>query len=167
MMPDRCTQYVSPTVGLNWLTMTCPVPAIIVRGASQSVPTASTIEFGRVVTTVPSGAPLAALNAPLAAATSDDAAPVNVMTVSDAAWPMLFIVAETVMAACAAGEDAHQISAVPSCTLERTALVHVRPPPVTPVTSVFGAQHGSGASAETNATSSVPATGVTDGLVIV
>src|SRR2546430_8451809 len=99
--------------------MTCPVPAIIVRGASQSVPTARTIEFGRVVINEPSGAPLAALVAAVAAPTSDDAAPEIASTVSDAASG-LFNVAVTVMLACAAGVNAHQISAVPSCALERT-----------------------------------------------
>ena len=65
--------------------------------------------------------------------------------------------------------NAHQISDVPSWTLERTALVHVSAVPlfVTVLTTVLGAQHGSGASVDTNATSNVFAPGVINGLLIV
>src|SRR5438094_357432 len=126
------------------------------------------MESLRVVMMLPVGAPLGPLVAALAAPTSDDAAPVNAMTVIEAATA-LFVVAVTVIRVCAVGANAHQASAVPSCALERTARVHVRAPVVfvTPVTIVFGAQHGSGASVETNATSNVLAPIVKLGLVVV
>src|SRR5919199_2629397 len=125
------------------------------RGASQSTPTPSTIEPALVVVMVAVGAPLAPLRATLAAPTSDACAPVNAITVIDFATG-LFSVAVTVIAECAVGANAHHTSAVPSCAFDRTARVQVRAPVVfvTEFTTEFGAQHGSGASDEMNATSS-------------
>jgi len=138
------------------------------RGASQSVPTPITNELARVVTSVADGAPLGAFAATAAAPTRDDAAPVNAITVSDAATE-LFNLAVTFMPERATGVNAHQISAVPSCAFDRTALVHVMAPLlfVTLLTSVFGAQHGSGASVDTNATSNVFAAAAINGLATV
>ena len=112
------------------------------------------------------GAPLAALAARLAAPTSDGIAPVNPITVIDAASE-LFMTAVTVMLAWAGVVNAHQISAVPSCAFERTARVHVNAAPelLTPFTTVF--TPSTGASAEMNATNNVFAAGVNAGLVIV
>src|SRR5438874_8060551 len=162
----RCTQYVSPFGVLNELTKIWPAAGFMVRAISQSVPTPTTSELAAVVTIVPFGAPAAALAARLAAPTSDGTAPVNPITVIDAASE-LFMTAVTVMLACAGVVNAHQISAVPSCAFERTALVHVNAVPVLlmPFTIVF--TPSTGASAETNATNSVFAPGVNAGLVTV
>jgi hypothetical protein len=62
------------------------------------------------------------------------------------------------------GANARQISAVPPCTLVRSARFHVNPPPVMPVTVMFGCT----ASLVTNAsTSSFPTSVEKDPLVMV
>src|SRR5919199_253443 len=138
------------------------------RGASQSTPTPSTIDPALVVVMVAVGAPLAPLRATLAAPASVACAPVNAITVIDFATGLLSV-ALTVMAECAVGANAHHTSAVPSCALDRTARVQVRAPVVlvTLFTCELAAQHGSGASDETNATSSEFAGALNAGLAIV
>src|SRR3954469_22531529 len=125
----RCTQYVSPLGVLNEFTSTWPAAGVMVRGRSQSVPTAITSEFALVVTIVALGAPCAAPAARVAAPVRVFTAPVKPITVSDAVSE-LFRTAVMVMLACAGLVNAHQISAVPSCALARTARVHVSAVPV-------------------------------------
>jgi hypothetical protein len=93
---------------------------------------------------------------------------VNAITVIDAATA-LFNLAVTFMPERTTGVNAHQTSAVPSCPFDRTALVHVMAPLlfVTLLTTVLAAQHGSGASVDTNATSNVFAAAAINGLEIV
>src|SRR5262245_26084726 len=110
-------------------------------------------------------APLVAI---VAAPTSVLAAPVKPTTVIDAGSEK-FRTAVTDIVGCAVGTMAHQISAVPRCTLARCALVHVRFGALALLfiefTVVFVPV--AGPSAEMNATSNVPAAALNTGLVIV
>ena len=128
----------------------------------------NTSELARVVVRVALGV-VPEFGAPLAIA---DAAPVsadapeNVTTRIEFATDR-FSVAVTVIAACAAGVNAHQTSAVPSWVFDRAASVQVSAVPelTTVLAMVFAPAVG--ASAETKATTSVLAAGVTVGLTIV
>src|SRR5438105_8300188 len=134
------------------------------RGASQSVPTPITSEFARDVSTVPVGAPPTPLMARLEP--GDGAAPVNVITVIEAASE-LFSTAVTVDDARAVVVNAYQISAVPSCAFARTTRFHVSAAPVLVMLLTMVLTPSTGASAETNATINALATVVKAGLVTV
>ena len=106
------------------------------------MPTPSTIESARVVTTWAAGAPeleLVAAVAPIAPEpfVPDVSAPMNAMTVIDDITAC-DSVAVTVTLVSGLGANARQISDVPACVFERTTSTHVSPAPVTLVTVVLG-----------------------------
>src|SRR3954451_23614718 len=99
----------------------------MVRGLSQSVPTAKTSELARVVVIEAVGSPatpVALLAIAVAAPAREFAAPWNPTIVIDALAENLST-ALTVIDARAVGAKAHQISAVPACALACAARVHV------------------------------------------
>src|SRR4051794_4829298 len=154
-----------------------PGPTVMVRGLSQSVPTAKTSELARVVVMLADGCvaePVALATIAVAAPASEFAAPWNPTTVIEA-------VAEnrntalTVIDARAVGAKAYQISAVPACAFSCAARVHVNAGKLALLFMLLtfcrepAAVAGvvSGPSAEMNATSSVfPAT-ANGGLVMI
>src|SRR5712691_8299081 len=91
--------------------------------------TPTTIENPVVVVSDTVGAPLAAFADAAAAPTRLGLAPVNAITVID---PGAFraVLATTVTVGCANGENAHQISASPSCVLLPVARVHTNGAPL-------------------------------------
>ena len=105
-----------------------------------SSPTPNTTELARVVVSVFEGAPEAAFAVAVAPIAPDPfvpvvSTPVKLTTVMDdcTVWEK---VALTVALVSAVAAKARQISEVPSCVFVRCTRVHVRLPPVTPLTVV-------------------------------
>ena len=94
-----------------------------------------------MVTNVAVGAPVEAFPVPVAPIAPKPlelvSTPLKLNTVSDDAT-LCDSVADTVTLLKVLGENAHQISDVPSCTFVRFTSDHTRPPPATFVTVVLG-----------------------------
>src|SRR6185436_16623855 len=151
----RCTQKVSPSVPRNWLTRVWFAPSVLATWPSQSLPVPRTSELVRVVTSDADGAPDGELAPPMAPIAPEPLVPVvstplKLITVMFAA-ANCDSVAVTVALVRAFAANARQISAVPRCVLVRLTSVHVRLPPVIPVTVVAP---GSTLEASTKASSS-------------
>src|SRR6266851_4778318 len=142
--------------------MVWPFAGVRALARSQSVPVAHTREPPLVVVSDTVGFPVRALAA--ACAPMVPLAPVKVATVMDPSYPLSLMVAVILALVSRPRACACHTSAVPRPALDRTARVHRRPSPLTPV--IFWVAWD-GPPAEMNAKmSSLPDVVVTAGEVI-
>src|SRR6516165_3331326 len=123
-----CVQNVLPTpVSTYWAMRDCPAAGVRAMALSQSLPTAHTQAPVVGVVTATVGGPLAPLVALVLGVVL--VAPSNAASVMLPAKPVASGVAVTRTLLSRDAAQAVHTSAVPACASDRTASVHVRPPP--------------------------------------